>query len=106
MRYDPLPPGSRHGSSLEENQNANFSWYSLERLGEQDHKSRNQESGKYIPIHQWNKFYCWPEVSILRRLVNRSRTNGFETVIRRSNGEVFVHDVDLFGWFKNIARML
>ena len=56
---------------------------------------------RYIPLTDWPNHHLWPKIGGLRHLVFHSKSNGFESVIRRSGRRILIDEQAFFTWLDN-----
>ena len=57
-----------------------------------------KNSGRVIPLTQWNEFHPWPPLGGLRHLVFNAGTNGFAKVVKRAGRRVLIDEQAFFEW--------
>ena len=58
----------------------------------------DRKAPRLIPLTRWQDHHAWPTVSGLRGLVQHSRTNGFDAVVRRVGRRVLIDETAFFAW--------
>lgn len=53
---------------------------------------------RYIPVTQWNKYHSWPPQGGLRHLIFNAKENGFGSVIRRVGRRILIDEKAFFDW--------
>lgn len=53
---------------------------------------------KLILLTDWNKYFDYPKLGTLRKLVFCAETNGFKKVIRRIQSRVLIDVSEFFKW--------
>lgn len=53
-----------------------------------------------ILLTDWPKYYSYPKLSMLRKLVFHADTNGFNKVIRRINGRILIKESAFIEWIE------
>ncbi len=56
------------------------------------------EKTKYIPVSQWDNYHPWPTVAGLRKLIKKSKKNGFDKVIVKVEGRLLIDENIFFEW--------
>lgn len=64
-----------------------------------------QENGGLIPVSKWNEFYPYPTVKSLRQIIFRRKKNGFEKVLRKVGGRLYICEKDYFEWVDSNCRL-
>lgn len=66
---------------------------------------QEQGSGRrLIPVAKWNEYHAWPPQGGLRHLIFHSKTNGFNSVVRRAGRRVLIDEDAFFAWLDKQGR--
>ena len=58
-----------------------------------------------IPVSKWNEFHPYPTVKSLRQIIFRRNKNGFEKVLRKVGGRLYICEKDYFAWVDSNWRL-
>lgn len=74
-------------------------------MEENEKKILKKENGGLIPVSKWNEFYPYPTVKSLRQIIFRRKKNGFEKVLRKVGGRLYICEKDYFEWVDSNCRL-
>lgn len=65
---------------------------------------KNEENG-FIPVSKWNDVHKYPTVKALRQIIFHKDKNGFEKVLRKVGGRLYICEKDFFAWLDSDCRL-
>lgn len=69
-----------------------------QQIKSEEANNKRQDRARLIPLTKWNEYHDYPPPGGLRHLVFFSKTNGFDSVIRRIGRRVLIDEAAFFHW--------
>jgi len=66
----------------------------------QSEKELKKDTMGLIPVSKWNEFYPYPTVKSLRQIIFRKKKNGFDKVLRKIDGRLYICVKDFNEWIE------
>ena len=63
------------------------------------------ENGGYIPVSKWNDYFNYPSEKALRQIIFFKKKNGFEKVLRKIGGRLYICKKDYLEWVESNCRV-
>ena len=64
-----------------------------------------KEQAGLIPVSKWNDFHPYPTVKALRQLIFFKEQNGFNKVLRKIGGRIYIHESEFFKWVEETGKV-
>ena len=68
-------------------------------------KNLTIENDGLCPVSKWNENHPYPTVKSLRQIIFRKHKNGFDKVLRKINGRLYISEKDFFIWVDTHCRV-
>ncbi|MBQ9688187.1 hypothetical protein IJV79_00975 [bacterium] len=65
---------------------------------------RKEQTG-LIPVSKWNDFHPYPTVKALRQLIFFKEQNGFDKVLRKIGGRIYILESEFFKWVEETGKI-
>lgn len=64
-----------------------------------------KEQTGLIPVSKWNDFHPYPTVKALRQLIFFKEQNGFDKVLRKIGGRIYILESEFFKWVEETGKI-
>lgn len=71
----------------------------------EDKQILKEENGGLIPVSKWNDVHSYPTVRALRQIIFNKKKNGFEKVLRKIGGRLYICEKDFYAWIDSDCRL-
>lgn len=69
-----------------------------DRIFKRVNKMIEKQNRDLVLVTEWNKYFSYPTLSLLRKLIFNAETNGFKKVVRRIGRRVYIKVDAFFEW--------